>query len=482
MAAESGENDEERKQKPMPEGSQRRPMPPHIPELPNSADPYAVLPPELPANYLRPPPVPVSALPYSTPGQSGKPGILTAVSIISIVLASLGILSGLGTGCQSLMFMSMGRTIRRGMSSGTITSGTARVPVSPGGPQTIAPPALVVSDDGLDAADRAVVISTLNSMVGLGEAHKKQLEEFLAEHGQDVFPTAGRKLSDAQVRAIVTRYGQNASGTTVSYHFTTSRGTFTVYDDKVVFLRPNGGDPVVTTAQDSSLSTQPTGSTPGYRALTSIEAQAVTVTVSTTAKHAFNHFQTNTLETELQNPQQDLVPTANIASPIINATATSAGGMFIQFSGGATLLIDTSGNVTQRMSPSSFMFGGGTGKFSPVPFLASAAESVLAIGLAILLMVAGIQTVRQAPSGRRLHLIWAWVKIPEAILGWAAWGWMYSEWMSGMIGAFPARSASIVGFWIAAAGLALVSLIYPISLLIVFRTRQVRDYYNVAQV
>jgi hypothetical protein len=73
------------------------PPPPLPPPAPGTTSQAA------PAFYRRAP-LPVQPLIYSTPHSAGRPGVLTAVGVISIVVAGLSALSSLSTGMQALTF------------------------------------------------------------------------------------------------------------------------------------------------------------------------------------------------------------------------------------------------------------------------------------------------------------------------------------------------------------------------------------------
>src|SRR5690606_21014355 len=101
--------------------------------------------------------------------------------------------------------------------------------------------------------------------------------------------------------------------------------------------------------------------------------------------------------------------------------------------------------------------------------LLSSASTFLSMGLAVLLLVAGIQTVRGLPSGRTLHLWWAWPKIVVAI---GAGFISYFTW-NALTGGAPdsIRLAFAIG-WV------LLGIAWPITVLLLLRLRPVRAYYT----
>jgi hypothetical protein len=115
----------------------------------------------------------------------------------------------------------------------------------------------------------------------------------------------------------------------------------------------------------------------------------------------------------------------------------------------------------------------------PWTIVPSLVDGVLRLVLALLLIAAGILVLREHPLGRKLHLIWAWVKIPAALLSTAASWHMTSR----MFAAMPATpgvppGSIMVGMLIGTAFYLVFACAYPIAVLIVMRTRTVRNYYS----
>jgi len=107
-------------------------------------------------------------------------------------------------------------------------------------------------------------------------------------------------------------------------------------------------------------------------------------------------------------------------------------------------------------------------------------DAILRLALAVLLIVAGILVLRDHRLGRKLHVIWAWVKIPVALLG----AIVYWRTMSGMFTSMPATpgspvNAQFMDTMMLVGGLfqAALACAYPVGVLIVMKTRTVRDYY-----
>ena len=133
---------------------------------------------------------------------------------------------------------------------------------------------------------------------------------------------------------------------------------------------------------------------------------------------------------------------------------------------GASSVPTTTTNITYST------FGG----FSWASVILSGASTALSLGLAVLLLIAGIQAVRGMPSGRTLHLWYAWPTIGAAIL--AAFASYYS-WGGGFFAMMFAGGGSdntiALGF---ALGWLAIGIAWPVVVLIVLRARSIRAYYT----
>ncbi len=101
-------------------------------------------------------------------------------------------------------------------------------------------------------------------------------------------------------------------------------------------------------------------------------------------------------------------------------------------------------------------------------------EDVASFGLAIYLFVIGILVMRQSLAGRRLHLIYAWLKLPLAVAGGMSMTWLYSTFLN--IG--PRAAIARPGIIYSALWMSVIACIYPIALIITLSTRSMREYYR----
>ena len=84
-------------------------------------------------------------------------------------------------------------------------------------------------------------------------------------------------------------------------------------------------------------------------------------------------------------------------------------------------------------------------RWAGLAMLDSAVTGVLAIPL----LIAGIILLRGRPFGRKMHLWWAWLKLPLALLGAMVCGFAVGEWMSLMTATTPGNPPPIaMGGWL----------------------------------
>jgi hypothetical protein len=297
------------------------------------------------------PVMPIDSLGYGTPWQRQRPGVITAIGVISIIMAALGMLGGLGSGVQMIGFAMMSTVSRTMATAGANAGATPSATTSPTSLPT-----------SLSAADVQAVIAQVETLakVQLTAAQSQAITQQLNAPGQVLVPPA----ASPQAAASQVQYAAKNIGGEVT--FTTANGFMTV--------QPNG-------------------------------------TVSSVSQFA------------------------------------AWGG------GGGTMPVIN---------------------IPPAAMVAAIVTWILSFGLAIFLLVCGIATLRQAASGRRLHLIYAWLKIPVAIASAAATAWLYHA----MFGAFAGAGGGGPTWGLSVVGLVpALGLLYPVALLVVLNTRTVREYY-----
>ena len=448
-------------------------------------------------------PVPVLPVDYSV--SNAKPGIITAVGIVSIVIGSLGMLVGLVSGLYAVGF-----TIAAAVTSRTtMTAATPAVPTT-GLSARIAAVETEVSATELEATPRGLP-SPVRRMIVAGLTHKhllndekqNRLHELLAKGGQEIFPAAASGRATAtSIADDVTESAELPAGsgqTEGPIYFVVGTGKIELYDDHAVFFPThNASDRVepIRVARGVSIDEDDVeaavisgGSTNGT--LTPRQVQAVVNQAQSLSGNRMNLVQLEALTKELNNPAQQYIDTSRGATPPVRQVQSVS----MQWDSSAqvslrhgSLVINPSGQVV-----SSATMNTGTSltrlqlrtSASVLTLLTSAAGLMLAIYL----LIVGIVTLRQRPTARRLHLIYAVLKLPVGVA--AAVGWyLFVADVSCSLGAMAATSAggggtgattnaSTVGAMVFAVILGLLACAYPLALLIVMNTRTVRSYYRV---
>ena len=252
-------------------------------------------------------------------------------------------------------------------------------------------------------------------------------------------------------------------------------------------------------------------------------ADAAVIVAALDASQALSPADQTRLTTALQQGDVPLVPppagqpwtqphvASQITSPVAGsgAPATRTAGTFAsyQFAGGSiavnpsdiTLAVTASGagvsttTVGNTGTVSSFKMANNPFSGISVPLLvAGFAAELLNLGLAVLLLIAGIVTLRDSLRAPRLHEWWAWLKlvavlITTAIGIWTAltmfenFGMTVSQTTPNPAGGTTVTTPFSSMGWlmvIPSVAMALVALVYPIFVLIAFRTRRIREFYG----
>ena len=307
------------------------------------------------------PPIPPPQLEYAG-FHDERPGLVTAIGIVSIVVSSLSVLSALYSGLMlipMLMMSSMG-----GMGGG-----------GPGMASAVTPAGTVT------AADASAIVAALNGQSPLSTADQATLAAALGKMEVPLAPPADGNWTAAHVNGQVSGYSVTnfGGGPTTSYNL-------------------NGGG--------------------------SLQVNAGNVT--------FNYF--------------------DAQGGFVNATY-GPGGV---------------------VSTTSLGVGGGPfGRVSKLGIAVQATSFAASLALAGLLMAAGIQMVRGRPSGRTLHVWWAWPKLAAAVLAAASTYLWLTSFMGGMGTGGPPWQIP----WVYSGVSLAVAVAWPITVLFLLRTRGVRRYF-----
>jgi hypothetical protein len=236
--------------------------------------------------------------------------------------------------------------------------------------------------------------------------------------------------------------------------------------------------------------------------LTPLEEQAVMNRIAQLAGR-LTAAQRVTILQNLRASQQLIIPGASAAGPasqVRSATILADGSVMVQTqaTGNSALLVVARNGVvttftssrwssTGSFTTNSVSSGGGATKpgfgfagrrMSSAPALTAVAITAVNIALAIFLIVCGVMMLRNVAQARRLHLVYAGVKVPVALAAAGATAWLWSSFISMFTGTAwgPGGSRGSVMVTVAMAP-ALLGCIYPIALWCVMESRSVREWY-----
>ena len=256
------ENEQSGRQ-PAPQGEGEVPVarvwqqPPPVPVVPiGPPSPPPPPPPAYVSAYggYAPPPPPASASPdyaalggYGSYTRPSKPTAITTIGVLSIVVASISIVAS-GVSAVQAMVHAMMMNISQAMTS------VAAMQAAQAAAQAAATqPTTPVGAEGLDADERATVVSVLTARQGLNPARQAQLDDLLARAGQSILRMrSGAVTSDLVRRAItVTSRGRAVNpGETGPDYITTPTGKIELYDGNGVFRPDDRSQPTIRATAD----------------------------------------------------------------------------------------------------------------------------------------------------------------------------------------------------------------------------------------
>ena len=108
------------------------------------------------------------------------------------------------------------------------------------------------------------------------------------------------------------------------------------------------------------------------------------------------------------------------------------------------------------------------------------ADGTINLALAVFLFVLGIMTLTGSPRARNGHLLWAWLKFPAIALSFVATtAFTRALFQSAAATTVPPAPVFADSVAVAQSAIyAMLTLIYPVAILIVMRTKRVKEYYE----
>ncbi|HET6250537.1 MAG TPA: hypothetical protein VFE47_22815, partial [Tepidisphaeraceae bacterium] len=227
-------------------------------------------------------------------------------------------------------------------------------------------------------------------------------------------------------------------------------------------------------AATPSSSMQPAGNNP----LTPADISGAIQRAQAAAGNKLTSAQVASLNAALADPNQQLITRGTNWSPVRAAMVNPDDSAYVYFSGGLVTL-DAQGQITSTTINKSAIAS------IDIPLWTCAvagADGILSVLLAVMLFMGAISVMRNGRNGRRLHLLYACVKIPLAIAGGWAMATVSSRFWSSMMAQGTPGGGAEAGhqvFVFVALAFCGGGLVYPIVLLIAMNTRGVRNFYRV---
>jgi hypothetical protein len=448
----------------------------------------AVMSDALPPSLPPPIPIPVQALPYSTGATQGRPGMVIAIAVLSIVIASLsGIVSFLVC-VYGLIFYTM---ISTWASSPAFTPGM-------GGGVMATTPAAPALPSKLSMGDSTVAVNSLRSMLDLDGARIRELDKLMRAHGREILGNGSGEdddpipspLTEPGIRESVGEH-HTASNADSPAVFVTALGRVEVYHNRAQFVSTDGTHTISSSAANNSES-ETTADAPAGNQSTTMQVNSSFHVVSATTQsqgttlspaevrgimkkirqfpaRPLTAAQVAAVQSQLSAPNQ-LWVTPGSTSPV-QSIIPAPDGVIIQFELGQ-LKVGPQGQILMAVTSNPFTgFANLKGLRGPVAMLI--AEAAASLGLAIYLLVVGILACRASFGSPGLLRIFAWIKIVLVLLGVNAVMWLLHN--SYSVAGSPPPIATIV-VWIVLC--LAICLAFPIGLLISLRTRVMRDYFT----
>jgi hypothetical protein len=418
--------------------------------------------PPQPGQYPPPAPIPVYPISqgaYGGVSPTGRPGILTAIAVCSIVIGSLGLPANIESMIQAFAFSVMASRTPKTMVARPVIA----PPLASGKAEYIAP-------RGMSASQRQIVIAGLSQRRELSQARQDRLDALLADAGKRILNLAPESMTADSVAANVvsTMSMPSAAGGAADDVFILGTGRLQINDSTAVFFP--SGNPSGIRSEGGSFSDA------GGTHLAAVQINAIVDRIQTLADHRLNDTQVWKLESELQVAGQRIIGPANSVSEAVGQIQSA------QMLADSTVGITTDINVFS-IGPSGEMLpgiipakgyqqpGGANLSISHGVTTLIMVEAFLSFGAAAYLLVVGIMTLKNSNVARRLHLIYVVAKLGLFAVA------MYTTYVVyqsiGGDSNNPAAGMLYVGLALSAIGI-----VYPIALVVAMNLRSVREFYK----
>ncbi len=416
-------------------------------------------------------PQPVQALPFNDSYGASRPGVITTLGVLNIVIGALGGVVAAVSGFFTVIFILV----------------TAMSPMmmmhtgAPGGATEIGGP------NGFLISDRTVILQAFANKQGMSQPQKDQLEFLLADVGQKIIPApainpngvGGEPSADYLTQNLGGATGMNNDG---GVWYTVPIGTITLTDTTATFTPGLGtATPMLARTRYRSNPT-PTSVTP----LSPADLQAVIDRVQEYAGASpLTPAQLNLLQNQIQSNSATIIFPATDMAQLLGqvAAVTSLGNntVMVAFTQGSIVLNpDGSATVTPGFNPhpSAGVAAGRVKSPSSDTIWIDAGLDVL---LSIFLLTIGIITLRNSLVARKLMLIYVAAKVVITLLTSVAIWSMFQTFKSNMDAATAAQNSAAVDH-VAMTMMVLAAFFglgYPLLMLLLLWTRSARAFYLV---
>ncbi len=395
---------------------------------------------------------------YSS-GQVTRPWILSAVGVVSIIVASLSLIAD---------FISLSIANVLTTMAAMAATATPSTVATPPAPVVVQAQSEYVGSQGLSASQRQIVINGLSQVHALSDTRQKQLDGLLADVGQEVIRLSPENLTADRVVAYATdvREIPSGSGGEPDDMFTLGSGRLQISDDDAVFFPDNSPSPIrsgggsYTDSAGTHIATE--------------QIAAIVERVRSLSNQSINDAQINSLEAELESTSQTLItPSPSVtqaAAQILAAQSLPDGTIAVMTKNGSMSFAPTG-----QSFPGVMAVGAMRGNWPMGTRLARRdttllmLDSLLSFVAAGFLLACGIVTLRNLPAARWMHLCYAIGKMVLAILSCYA---IYTAAFAMDAKSPDARQTALAWMLIVGA----VGMIYPIVLLITMNLKSVREF------
>jgi len=402
---------------------------------------------------------------YYSGAYVSRPGVLTAVGVFSILIASISLLVDFG-GFFFAKFTTM---------VATRTAPVAVVAAPPPAPAPQSAQTEYIAPDGFSADQRKIVIDGLNQVRPISDVRQRQLDGLLADVGRQVIQISPENLTTDRVAAYVTETHDipSGSGGPPDDMFTLGSGRLQLTDASAVFFPENSPSPI---RSGGGSYTDASGQTH----LASTQIAAVIDRVKALLSQPMTDPQVAALEAQLESSAQALItPSDSVAEAAaqVKSVQTFPDGTVGITTASSSISIATTGQTF----PGLIALGGMQNGWGPGPTIARRdavllmLDAILSFLAAGFLLACGIMVLRNIPASRWMHLVWAGAKLILVVLSCYA---MFSVVEQLDASSPDAQSAAMAWMLIMAAPGA----IYPVVVLVVMNLRMVKEFLGTATV